>query len=1108
MSDGPYRGLAPFGDSELDSKLFFGRERESAIVSANVRASRLTLLYGETGVGKSSLLSAAVSRTLRAAVPSALVSVHRAWSDDPSAALAGGWAAGRAYLLLDQFEEFFVYHTDPVAIAAFRDELTELLATKPHVNVLISLRDDALARLNVFKTRLPRIFANQVHLEHLTREAATEAILNPVARWNELHGGSVTVEPALVEAVLDQVASATRARVEAPYLQLVMERVWTAEADDGSVVLRRATLDALGGADRIATEHVDGALDRLPGEDKDIAASVLGHLVTPSGTKIAHRPSDLAAYAGVPEAAVARVVARLDRDRIVRSTDNGRYEIFHDVLAEPILAWRGRRQLERERVEAARKQRRLRLVAAASLIALAVVAALAVFAFSERSHANTRAQDAQARELDATALQQLEIDPARSVQLALDAARLRAGPATEDVLRQSLTFDRLQRIMRLGGRVWAVAATADGRHIVSGGDGLARIYDERGRVQTTLRGSGRVTQIALRGTLAAIAWTNGRVDVVDLTRRSHSALQQRGSVDTVAFLPNGSIVTGGSDGKVRVWHDGRVVRTIGGRGRVKLVRPGPRGALAVVGGPFHKVRVRIIEGKQSSVLPERGVSDVAFSPDGKLFATASHDGGTRVYTVRKHKLVRTLRDGKKAVLEVAFSPKGMQLATAGGDGAVRIWDLRTGQRIFFFPDHVESVTSVVWRPDGSVVADASGDHMSRLLEISGREAGSIAASLAGHGDAVTAVAFAHRGDTVVTGSADGTTRIWDGRVQHELELVGRHPAPVATASFDASGRRIVSAGADGTARIWNAVERASIAVIRLGGSVADARWVGDRVVAGSSNGIVAIWSNGSVRRLHAGAGVWAVAGSRDGRLAAIGTADGRTTVWDVASARRVGVVVGHGPTVAVAFDGDGKRVLAATRDVLTVWDVSKRRVVWRAVVEGDVNDAALSGDGRRVASGGRDRRVRLFDVDARTSRVLRGHTAPIRSVEFSPDGRLLVTSGVDARPREWDVDAGRLLHVLIGQFGTIPVSTFSPDGRWIATAAAASAGIWDAGTGRFLPGYYLRGHEGSVTTVAFAPDSRHLVTGGVDGTVRVFDCTVCVPLAGLEELAASRASVH
>ena len=60
----PYRGLAAFEDSELDALYFFGRERDTEIVVANLIASRLTVLYGPSGVGKSSLLLASVARAL------------------------------------------------------------------------------------------------------------------------------------------------------------------------------------------------------------------------------------------------------------------------------------------------------------------------------------------------------------------------------------------------------------------------------------------------------------------------------------------------------------------------------------------------------------------------------------------------------------------------------------------------------------------------------------------------------------------------------------------------------------------------------------------------------------------------------------------------------------------------------------------------------------------------------------------------------------------------------------------------------------------------------------------------------------------------------------
>src|SRR5882724_3994113 len=80
----PYKGLAPFEDSELDALLFFGRERQTEVIVANLLSSKLTVLYGPSGVGKSSILRAAVARRLREVAPDAEVTVVDEWSAEPS----------------------------------------------------------------------------------------------------------------------------------------------------------------------------------------------------------------------------------------------------------------------------------------------------------------------------------------------------------------------------------------------------------------------------------------------------------------------------------------------------------------------------------------------------------------------------------------------------------------------------------------------------------------------------------------------------------------------------------------------------------------------------------------------------------------------------------------------------------------------------------------------------------------------------------------------------------------------------------------------------------------------------------------------------------------
>src|SRR5207244_12580122 len=138
----------------------------------------------------------------------------------------------------------------------------------------------------------------------------------PIGRYGAVGGGAMGIEPEVVEAVRDQVetgrvdqgmgrggvAPAGEGRIETPYLQLVMQRLWEEERAAGSSTLRLATLARLGGAERIVAEHLERALGTLTPDERDEAARVFDHLVTPSRTKIADGLDHLAADAAAAAA--------------------------------------------------------------------------------------------------------------------------------------------------------------------------------------------------------------------------------------------------------------------------------------------------------------------------------------------------------------------------------------------------------------------------------------------------------------------------------------------------------------------------------------------------------------------------------------------------------------------------------------------------------------------------------------------------------------------------------------------------------------------------------------------------------------------------------------
>src|SRR5690348_3225043 len=223
----PYKGLAPFEDSDADALLFFGRDRESEIIAANLIASRITVLYGPSGVGKSSVLRAGVAHRLRQEREAEVI-VFATWTGDPVEALveaAGGSgpnlpdaladaadrAGGDLYVILDQFEELFLYHEGG---GEFAQQLARVLQRGGlRVNLLIGMREDSLARLDAIKASIPNLLANRLRLERLDRASAAAAIVGPLERYNELvpTGERVAVEPELELAILDQV---TAGRVE------------------------------------------------------------------------------------------------------------------------------------------------------------------------------------------------------------------------------------------------------------------------------------------------------------------------------------------------------------------------------------------------------------------------------------------------------------------------------------------------------------------------------------------------------------------------------------------------------------------------------------------------------------------------------------------------------------------------------------------------------------------------------------------------------------------------------------------------------------------------------------------------------------------------------
>jgi WD40 repeat protein len=481
--------------------------------------------------------------------------------------------------------------------------------------------------------------------------------------------------------------------------------------------------------------------------------------------------------------------------------------------------------------------------------------------------------------------------------------------------------------------------------------------------------------------------------------------------------------------------------------------------------------------------------------------------GPRAITLANAATIQETREITAAVLgPVAFSPDGKFLAV-GIDKAVELRDPETLDN--FDPPrrmvgHTSMVFTLAWSPDGQIIASGAsvGDNTIRLWNPAD---GSLVRELKGHTDWIRAVAFSPDGKLLASGGYDKTVRIWDVASGNLVRTLNGHSDFISTVAFAPDGKTLASSAADGVVRLWDVATGQQDSGFTYESTVDLATgqrlWTtglafapdGKMLAIGLADGSVALVEPGTgklIRTLTGHTGIVVsrgVAFAPDGKTLATASFDGTVRLWDVASGAQTGEFTRHDLRVlSISFSPDGAR-LASTSDQsgqLFVWDVRQPQQSARSsqVGQGLIIAVDFSPDGSLLGSVGYNGTLRLYDIGRQRSQLLVGSAAS-KSLAFlgagriaaiTQEGALVIAGPNDPQPT--------LLTGLDGQPLNVAASA---DGKLVVAGSSTGAiGRWDSPGGAAKPA--LRSQQlKAIYELAVNEDGTLIAASGPSDDVRI-----------------------
>ena len=452
---------------------------------------------------------------------------------------------------------------------------------------------------------------------------------------------------------------------------------------------------------------------------------------------------------------------------------------------------------------------------------------------------------------------------------------------------------------------------------------------------------------------------------------------------------------------------------------------------------------------------------VAFSPDGNLLASGSHDQTIQLWDVQTGQCLRTLQGHTSGIETIAFSPDGKQLVSGSHELDLWLWDVETGQCTNRLQGHGDRILSAIFCSDGQTLVSTSDDCTVRVWDVPSRKC---IQTIKTHVNWLLSVAVSPDGKTLVTGSDGQIVKFWDLQTGECIGTLSDYHSKVWAVAFSPDGRLLATGSDDRTIRWWDVATRQCVKTLT-----------------------------------HHTHEVWLVKFSPDGKTFVSSGEDQTIRLWDVTSGHCLTTIESHSNWVAaIAFSSDDRTLVSGSKDHhIRLWDVetggctqvlSGHRDVVTSVAFSPAAAAAvgMGGEGEIFASSSDDRTIQLWQADTgEWVKTLREHEGWVQAIAFSPNGQQLVSGSSDHTVKLWDVRSGKCLHTLVGHHQRVKAVAFAPDGNTLASGSDdRTVKIWDVHTGSCLQ--TLKKHTNWVLSVVYSPDGTLLASGSSDRTIKLW----------------------